>query len=152
MAQNLEFSYTSGQTLTAVARAIGVYTGGTNADSVTHQAGTDRYLAAFASNLAAGTWRLDYLVSGTCVGSQIFDVNGNGTYQPRSELAFNNGDIDGLTVEQALKIILAVLAGKLSGAATTTIAIRAADDSKTRVTATVDSNGNRSSLTLDATG
>lgn len=62
------------------------------------------------------------------------------------------GDVDGFTLEQTLKLCLAALAGKLSGAATTTITIRAADDSKARITATVDADGNRSSLTLDATG
>lgn len=62
------------------------------------------------------------------------------------------GDVDGYTLEQTLKLCLAALAGKLSGAAGTTVTIRAADDSKTRITATVDSNGNRSAVTLDAAG
>ena len=62
------------------------------------------------------------------------------------------GDVDGFTVEETLKLVLASVAAKLSGAATTTITIRAADDSKDRITATVDANGNRSAVTLDATG
>lgn len=62
------------------------------------------------------------------------------------------GDVDGYTVEGTLKLLLAALAGKVSGGGTTTVTIRAADDSKARVTATVDSSGNRSALTLDATG
>jgi hypothetical protein len=62
------------------------------------------------------------------------------------------GDIDGFTRDEAQKIGLAALAGKLSGAATTTNTIRAADDSKARITATVDSDGNRTAITLDATG
>lgn len=62
------------------------------------------------------------------------------------------GDVDGFTVEETLKLCLAILAGKLSGAATTAVAIRAADDSKARVTATVDASGNRSAVTLDAAG
>lgn len=62
------------------------------------------------------------------------------------------GDIDGFTVEKAMKIGLAADAGKLSGAATTTIAIRAADDSKDRITATVDEDGNRTAVTLDGDG
>jgi hypothetical protein len=60
--------------------------------------------------------------------------------------------VDGYTLEQTLKLCLAALAGKLSGAATTTVTIRAADDSKARLTATVDSDGNRSAITLDAAG
>ena len=63
-----------------------------------------------------------------------------------------SGDIDGYNIEEALKLCLAVLAGKISGAGTTTILIRAADDSKDRITATVDSNGNRSSISIDTTG
>lgn len=54
------------------------------------------------------------------------------------------------TVRQALRLMLAALAGKLSGAATTTVTIRAADDSKDRLVATVDADGNRTALTLDA--
>lgn len=62
------------------------------------------------------------------------------------------GDVDGYSVEESLKIQNAAAAGKLSGAATTSIGIRAVDDSKTRITATVDENGNRSAVTIDATG
>lgn len=62
------------------------------------------------------------------------------------------GDVDGYSVEETLKLCLAALAGKLSGAATATVTIRAADDSKARITATVDANGNRSAVTLDAAG
>lgn len=62
------------------------------------------------------------------------------------------GDVDGYTLEETLKLCLAACAAKLSGAATTTITIRAADDSKARITATVDADGNRSAVTLDATG
>jgi len=58
----------------------------------------------------------------------------------------------GLTVRNALRLALAALAGKLSGAATTTVVIRnAVADSKDRITATVDANGNRSAITVDLT-
>ncbi len=62
------------------------------------------------------------------------------------------GDIDGFTLEEALKLIAAALAGKASGLATTTAIYRAADDSKARITATVDAVGNRSAVTTDVTG
>lgn len=61
------------------------------------------------------------------------------------------GDIDGYTLEQAQKLELAALAGKVSGGSTTSVVIRAADDSRARITATVDGSGNRTALTLDAT-
>lgn len=55
----------------------------------------------------------------------------------------------GLNARQALSIIASALAGVLSGAATTTITIQAAGvPGTTRITATVDSDGNRSTLTL----
>jgi hypothetical protein len=62
------------------------------------------------------------------------------------------GDVDGFTLEEAMKLCLAGLAGKLAGAAGVTVTIQAADDSKARITATVDSDGNRTAVTLDAAG
>jgi hypothetical protein len=54
------------------------------------------------------------------------------------------------TVRQALRLMLASAVGKLSGAATSTVTIRDTNDSVNRVVATVDADGNRSSVTLDA--
>ncbi len=54
------------------------------------------------------------------------------------------------TLRQALRIILSALAGKVNGAATTTINIRDMADSKNRISATVDGDGNRSAITRDA--
>lgn len=63
----------------------------------------------------------------------------------------SNGIETSITPRQALRLILAASAGKLSGAATTTIVVRNVGDSKDRITATVDSSGNRSAVTVDAT-
>jgi hypothetical protein len=58
----------------------------------------------------------------------------------------------GVTVRQGWRLALSALVGKLSGAATTTVVIRnAVADSKNRITATVDSSGNRSAITTDLT-
>lgn len=54
-----------------------------------------------------------------------------------------------VTFRQALRALVAGMVGKLSGAATTTIAIRNVADDKDVVTATVDADGNRSAVTLD---
>lgn len=63
-----------------------------------------------------------------------------------------NSPVEGdYTLEEAVKLILAAVAGKLSGAAGTTITIRSADDTKNRIVATVDSNGNRTAVTYDLT-
>ena len=56
----------------------------------------------------------------------------------------------GYTAEETMKIMLAALAGKLSGAAGTTIRIRDVNDTKDRIVATVDEDGNRAAITLDA--
>lgn len=57
----------------------------------------------------------------------------------------------GRTMRQALRLMLASMAGKLSGAATTTVVIRDTNDSKDRITATVDADGNRTAITYDVT-
>lgn len=62
-----------------------------------------------------------------------------------------NGIETGYTVRQAGRLLLSASAAKLSGALTTTIAIRDVGDSKDRITATVDASGNRTAITLDAT-
>jgi hypothetical protein len=54
-----------------------------------------------------------------------------------------------LTAQGVFRLILASVANKLSGAATTTISIRDVADTKDRIVATVDVDGNRSSVTLD---
>ena len=71
--------------------------------------------------------------------------------QPTALMDLADGIETGLTPRQAMRLMSAALAGKLSGAATTTITIRNTADTKARITATVDSDGNRSALTLDAT-
>lgn len=56
----------------------------------------------------------------------------------------------GLTLRGSIRLMAASLAGKLAGAPGTTIAIRnAVADSKVRITATVDANGNRTALSTD---
>lgn len=60
-----------------------------------------------------------------------------------------SGAVDGLTPRQALTLMLAALANKLSGAGTSTVTIRDVADTKDRIVATVDSNGNRTTVTLD---
>ncbi len=54
----------------------------------------------------------------------------------------------GVNVRQALSPILAAAAGVLSGAGTGTIVVKGGNVATTRITATTDSSGNRSSITL----
>jgi hypothetical protein len=58
--------------------------------------------------------------------------------------------VDGsTTARQSMRLQNSAAAGKLSGAATTTVTIRDLADTKDRVTATVDEDGNRTAVTLD---
>ena len=54
-------------------------------------------------------------------------------------------------VAAGVRLILAAVAGPLSGADTNSVTIKAADNSKTRIVASVDATGNRTSVSLDPT-
>lgn len=62
-----------------------------------------------------------------------------------------NGVETSYTLRQALRLILSSAAAKLSGAATTSVVIRDIGDTKDRITATVDADGNRTAVSVDAT-
>lgn len=57
----------------------------------------------------------------------------------------------GLTVRQHFRLVASALFGKASGLGTTTAVFRDFGDTKNRLSATVDANGNRSAVTRDAT-
>lgn len=60
--------------------------------------------------------------------------------------------VDGsVTARQSLRLANSAGGGILAGAATTSVTIRDLGDTKNRVAATVDANGNRSAVTLDLT-
>jgi len=54
------------------------------------------------------------------------------------------------TLQSTLRLMFAVLCGKSSGGGTATLKFKDSTGTKDRVTATVDTNGNRLSMTLDA--
>ena len=56
-----------------------------------------------------------------------------------------------LTLRQAIRLLLAGMAGKSTGGGTTTLTFRDVADLKARITATVDANGNRTAITRDGT-
>lgn len=57
----------------------------------------------------------------------------------------------GVDLSGALRLILAALVGKVSGAEGTTITFRGLADDRNRIVATVDANGNRTAIVFDAT-
>lgn len=66
--------------------------------------------------------------------------------------AFHDEQVDGTTTfRQSVRLQNSVLAGKASGLATTTAVYRDLADTKDRISATVDADGNRSAVTRDVT-
>ena len=85
------------------------------------------------------------------------DANGRvtvGSNQDKAGYLLASGGLDAITVEagvnvrQALSPILASAAGVLAGAGTGTVIIKGGNTSVTRITASTDNAGNRSSVTL----
>lgn len=56
---------------------------------------------------------------------------------------------NGLSLKEAMRLLLAVMAGKASGAGGSTITFKNPADTKSRVVAAVDGSGNRTSITYD---
>lgn len=95
--------------------------------------------ASLASNNTSGTFGefVQDLPAANDIATAILDL-ANGVETDR-------------TVREALRLILSAVAGKLSGAGTSTVTIKDTSDTKTRITATVDSSGNRTAITYDDT-
>lgn len=62
-----------------------------------------------------------------------------------------NGIETAITLRQAMRLIAAASAGKVSGGATTTVTIRNLADTLNRIVATVDADGNRTAITTNLT-
>lgn len=56
-----------------------------------------------------------------------------------------------LTIRQAMRLFVSALANKVAGGGTNTVSFRDYNDTKNRITATVDGFGNRSAITRDVT-
>lgn len=82
---------------------------------------------------------------GSVIGLTASDV---GAIKLKTDLI--PGTQDGKTFAQTLLLMAVTLLGKASGLGTATAVFRALDDSKDRVTTTVDASGNRTATTLDA--
>lgn len=99
---------------------------------------TQSYLSDVESNLRS------VMVAGVGLNaSALSDIN--------STILDTANAVDNQTVRNALKLTVAAAAGKIDGADTTTVHVRNLTDTKNRVTAIVDANGNRTSVVLDLT-
>jgi hypothetical protein len=110
-------------------------------------------LAAVDTEVAAIKAKTDNLpASPAAVGSAMTLTSGERESIAAAHLDLAAGVETGLTVRQAMRLVAAAAAGKLSGAGTTTVVVRnAVADSKNRITATVDDDGNRSAVSVDLT-
>jgi len=89
--------------------------------------------------------QLDFLVTYMEANLAIPTANDNAT-------AVLNFTTDGaFTLKECIRLLNAVAAGKVSGAGTGTEVFRDLADTKDRIVATVDANGNRTAITRDAT-
>lgn len=77
------------------------------------------------------------------------DITPTANQNANALLDLTAGVESGLTFRQALRLLAAVAFGKASGLAGTTATFRDTGDTKDRVVATVDANGNRTAVTTD---
>jgi hypothetical protein len=139
--------------------AGGILIAGTNAATSFSGSGIT---ATFTGNLTGSVASVTGNVGGSvasvtgAVGSVVARVTANvdqiegsdATDQIRDSVF--NGVVEGTTtLAQFMRGMIATLLGKASGMATTSVSFRDQADSKNRVVAIVDSNGNRTSVTLD---
>jgi hypothetical protein len=82
--------------------------------------------------------------TGTSIPSSITDLNDISVVDIIAGIADGSYDL-----QDMIRIMFAALAGKSAGGGTSTITFRDVADSKNRISATVDSNGNRTAISLD---
>lgn len=92
---------------------------------------------------------------GVMVGGTVTDMIVIGCYVPIVDLSDQFEDVvleNSMSVADVLRVIHSFAAGKSSGGGTTTVVFRDVADTKNRISATVDSSGNRTAVgTLDGT-
>jgi hypothetical protein len=107
---------------------------------------------AVRSELTTELARIDADVSSrAATGDAMTLTSGERNSVATALLDLANGVETGITTRQALRATLAALAGKVSGMSANAPVFRAGDDSKDRITATTDADGNRSAITLNLT-
>lgn len=86
--------------------------------------------AAMTEQAARARYYYDYTFPSSGAGNYEFRAftSANVDSQYKSVVIELERSLDGLTRDEAMRLIMATLLGKLSGAATSTIVIRAADD------------------------
>lgn len=107
-------------------------------------------LATLEAMITAVSSQLPPSLVGGRIDAHVGDISGTAENALADAILDRAAGVEvGFTVRQGLRLILAAMAGKLAGAGTISVAIRAANDLKTRITATVDAQGNRTVMVLD---
>lgn len=97
-------------------------------------------------NIAAAVWS-SVAASNDEAGSMGEKMNdAGGAANPWNEVIES-----GFTAAEILRLLASVMAAKSAGGGTTSVTFRDLADTKNRITATVDENGNRSAVVADAT-
>jgi hypothetical protein len=112
--------------------------------AVGHMEGTTAEAGVTVDNVVSGVWSAilsDYADTGNAAQG-VMDAGAAGN--PWSAIIE-----DGMTAEEVLRIVAAVLAGKVSGAGTGTETFVGLDGVTDRVISTVDNDGNRTTVVVD---
>ena len=121
--------------------------------TVSSRLATSGYIAPDNSDISAIKAKTDNLpASPAAAGSAMTLTAGERDAVAAALLDLTNAIETGLTPRGALRLALAVLAGKVSGAGTGVETFRnAVGDSKDRIVATTDTSGNRTGIVVDVT-
>jgi hypothetical protein len=141
----------SAQAQTAAAAALTAYDPPTNAEMEARTLIAANYAtAAGVSAVETDTQDIQSRLPAALVSGRMdATVDATGMESGAIDAILDDTIGDGtLTFRQALRVLVAGMAGKLSGAATTTVTIRNLADSADVVVATVDADGNRSAVTV----
>ena len=140
--------------------AAGLATTSGNVNAALGAAGTSNGVASTTATINALAWAVG-TSNGSATASLVRYATGSmsGSIAPAVSLeasAFSSYLLDeedietGLTLRQAMRLVAAATAGKISGGSGTTITIRnPVADTKDRIVATVDVDGNRSAFSYD---
>ena len=79
---------------------------------------------------------------------RLYELAGNSVQSDYGEYMLDSLIYNDLSLKEAIKILLAVNAGKSTGGGTSSIKFRDINDTKDKISAVVDQNGNRSNITI----
>jgi hypothetical protein len=144
-----------GQTIAAVAGAVGSVAGNVGGGTINvvgaatvvgGTVGVVNSLLAMAPGIITASRFAAGAIDAAALATDAVNEIANGIFDLADAIE------TGLTFRNSTRLIAAACAGKASGLATTTAVYRnAVADSKDRITATVDADGNRTGITTDLT-